>query len=97
MAALYSYAGVPTEVEPYGLFSHLIPQKDLQPPPTGPPAPVVAAGPPARGSSMDRQGYKTFGNIGRGNNSFVDLLDNLVAFTGGRFQYRFPPDNRDDW
>ena len=29
LAALCSYARVPTEVEPYGLFSHLIPQQNL--------------------------------------------------------------------
>ena len=29
LAALCQYAGVPAEVEPYGLFSHLIPQQAL--------------------------------------------------------------------
>ena len=29
LAALCQYAGIPTEVEPYGLFAHLIPQQDL--------------------------------------------------------------------
>lgn len=47
--------------------------------------------------SMKTTGYKTFGNIGQGQNSFVDFMDQLVAFTGGRFQYQFPPDSRDDW
>ena len=32
-----------------------------------------------------------------GNQSFRDALDQLVHATNGRFQYEFPPDNRDNW
>jgi hypothetical protein len=42
-------------------------------------------------------GYKTFGHLGIGIVSFVQFLDGLVQLTGGRFQYRFPPDNAAHW
>ena len=33
----------------------------------------------------------------QGQRSFRDSLDQLVQATGGRFQYEFPPDSRDNW
>ena len=35
--------------------------------------------------------------VNQGRRSFQDDLDQLVQVTGGRFQYEFPPDNRDHW
>ena len=36
-------------------------------------------------------------NVIQGRRTFQDSLDQLVQVTGGRFQYEFPPDNRDTW
>ena len=36
-------------------------------------------------------------NVIQGRRTFQDSLDQLVQVTGGRFQYEFPPDNRDSW
>jgi hypothetical protein len=45
---------------------------------------------------LDR-GYKVFGNLPAGVQTFIQMLQNLSQVTNGRVQFRFPPDPRDDW
>ena len=42
-------------------------------------------------------GYRSYGRLPVNAISLKQVLDNLVALTGGRFQYRLPPHPLDDW